>query len=133
MTEEYQYLNLISEILETGSKIPNRTEGNTISIFGANMRFSLKNSILPLLTTKHIQFDFVVKELLWFISGSTDANVLSRQNVSIWNANGSRKTLDSLGFNYRSTGDLGPIYGFQWRHYGTKYKSANENYKNLGN
>lgn len=59
--------------------------------------------------------------LLWLLQGSTNANELSEKGVKIWEANGSRAFLDSLGFTDREEGDLGPVYGFQWRHFGAEY------------
>lgn len=69
--------------------------------------------VLPLITTKRVYWKGVVEELLWFIRGETNSKTLSAKNVKIWDANGSRQFLDSLGFTSRPEGDLGPIYGFQ--------------------
>lgn len=60
--------------------------------------------------------------IFWLLQGSTNANELSEKGVKIWNANGSRAFLDNLGFTDRDVGDLGPVYGFQWRHCGAEYK-----------
>lgn len=68
---------------------------------------------MPLLTTKKMFWKAIVEELLWFISGSTDAKKLSAKGVKIWDANGSREFLDKQGFRDRREGDLGPVYGFQ--------------------
>lgn len=87
---------------------------------------------MPLLTTKRILWRAVVEELLWFVSGSTDSRILASRGVKIWDANGSRSNLDSLGFHDRDEGDLGPIYGFQWRHFGAKYISSKDDYRNKG-
>lgn len=129
---EYQYLNLLRRVIDHGAKKTNRTETPTRSLFGPQMRFSLKNGVIPLLTTKRIFWRAVVEELLWFISGSTDSTVLASRGVKIWDANGSRTNLDSMGFVDRATGDLGPIYGFQWRHYGAKYTSSKADYQHKG-
>lgn len=59
--------------------------------------------------------------ILWLLQGSTNSNELSEKGVKIWDANGSRAFLDNLGFTDREEGDLGPVYGFQWRHFGAKY------------
>ena len=67
-----------------------------------------------------------------FISGSTDSEALSKQDVHIWDKNGSREALDTSGFTSRRTGDLGPVYGFQWRHFGASYIDADANYDGLG-
>lgn len=87
---------------------------------------------MPLLTTKRVFWKAVVEELLWFIRGSTDAKELSSRGVRIWDANGSRQELDRLGFTERQEGDLGPVYGFQWRHYGAEYRGLDANYAGQG-
>lgn len=127
--EEVQYLNLVRRIIETGVHKKDRTGTGTLSIFGAQQRFSLRNNAFPLLTTKRVFWRGVAEELFWFLSGSTDATVLSqKRNVHIWDANGSRENLDKMGFHDREVGDLGPIYGFQWRHFGGKYYEAKLTY-----
>lgn len=73
-----------------------------------------------------------MEELLWFIRGSTDANELSKRGVHIWDANGSRDYLDKLGFKDRDEGDLGPVYGFQWRHFGAEYRGMKQSYDSQG-
>lgn len=74
----------------------------------------------------------MVTELLWFISGSTSSVPLSEAGIKIWDGNGSREYLDSVGLSHRSVGDLGPIYGFQWRHFGAKYVDAASDYTGEG-
>ncbi|CAF2651737.1 unnamed protein product [Rotaria sp. Silwood2] len=131
--EEKQYLNLVKEIIEKGVKKSDRTGIGTLSIFGpTNMRFNLRNGRFPLLTTKRVFWRGVVEELLWIISGKTDANILNEKNVKIWNDNGTREFLDKLGFTKRQEGDLGPIYGFQWRHCGAKYIDCKTDYTDQG-
>lgn len=88
--------------------------------------------ILPLLTTKRVFLRAVVAELLWFIAGSTSSLPLSDQNVHIWDGNGSREYLDKVGLPHRAVGDLGPVYGFQWRHFGAEYQEATTSYEGLG-
>lgn len=109
---ERQYLSLVEEILTKGLEKSDRTGTGTKSIFGAQMRFDLKEG-LPLLTTKRVYFKGVLEELLWFISGNTNANELNKVGVKIWNPNGTREFLDKCGLFQREQGDLGPIYGFQ--------------------
>ena len=130
--EEHQYLDLIRTILERGNVKGDRTGTGTISLFGAQMRFSLRDNSFPLLTTKRVFWRGVVEELLWFIRGDTNANHLTEKNVKIWEPNGSREFLDSLGFQDREQGDLGPVYGFQWRHFGAKYVDFKSNYNGEG-
>ncbi|XP_044751158.1 thymidylate synthase-like [Coccinella septempunctata] len=129
--EEYQYLQLITKILQDGIKRSERSGLGTYSLFGAQMRFNLRNHF-PLLTTKRVFWRGVVEEMLWFISGSTNSFHLSSKNVHIWDANSTREFLDAAGLPDREEGDLGPIYGFQWRHYGAEYKGMNADYTNKG-
>lgn len=132
-TEEEQYLNLVKQILKYGEKQIDRTKVGTLSIFGPDiMRFSLGNNRIPILTTKKVFWKGVVEELLWMIRGSTDAKELSKRGVKIWDANGTRSFLDSLGFKDREEGDLGPVYGFQWRYSGATYIDCKTNYKGQG-
>jgi thymidylate synthase len=88
--------------------------------------------VLPLLTTKRVFLRAVVAELLWFVSGSTSSLELSAAGVKIWDGNGSREFLDSVGLGHRAVGDLGPVYGFQWRHFGAEYVDAQADYTGQG-
>lgn len=83
-----------------------RTGTGTYGIFGAQMRYSLRDNIFPLLTTKRVFWRAVVEELLWFIRGSTNANELKAKNIRIWDGNSSREFLDSLGFTDREEGNF---------------------------
>ena len=118
--EENQYLKLIKDI-DTFGTMENGRNGNAKTIFGSGMHFSLQDGTIPILTTKKVAWKTCLKELLWFIKGSTDNKELQEQNVKIWNDNASRDFLDSRGLNYEEN-DLGPIYGHQWRHFNAKYK-----------
>lgn len=130
--DELQYLKLIQNILDNGTRKEDRTGTGTISIFGAQMRFSLRNNNFPLLTTKRVFWRGVAEELLWFVRGCTNAKELSNKGVHIWDANGSRDFLDKQGLQHREEGDLGPVYGFQWRHFGAKYINMHTNYEGQG-
>lgn len=129
--EENQYLNLLDDILSTNSEFVGRN-GKTLSIFGSAMRFSLENNSIPLITTKKVAWKTCLRELLWFIKGSTNNKLLKEQNVHIWDANGSREFLDSRGLQNNNEDDLGPIYGFQWRHFNADYVSCDTDYSNKG-
>jgi len=118
--EEYQYLNLIQNILENGFWEEGRN-GKTKSIFGHSMRFSLKDGKIPILTTKKTAWKTCLKELLWFIRGETDNKILKEQGVHIWDANASREFLDSRGLKLNPVDILGPVYGFQWRNFNAGY------------
>lgn len=131
--DEYQYLNLIRDVMNTGATRPDRTGTGTISIFAPpSLRFSLANNTLPLLTTKRVFTRGVLEELLWFVRGDTDGGALAARDVHIWDGNGSRAFLDSRGLTHRKEGDLGPVYGFQWRHFGAEYVDAWADYKGKG-
>ncbi|TKA79051.1 Thymidylate synthase [Cryomyces minteri] len=135
--EEHQYLNLIRDILKRGEHRPDRTGTGTYSIFAPpQLKFSLSDSagtpILPLLTTKRVFLHAVIAELLWFVAGSTSSLPLSAQGIKIWDGNGSRAYLDSVGLDHRAEGDLGPVYGFQWRHFGAAYVDATTDYTGQG-
>ncbi|XP_004273821.1 thymidylate synthase [Orcinus orca] len=128
---ELQYLGQIEHILRCGFRKDDRTGTGTLSVFGMQARYSLRDEF-PLLTTKRVFWKGVLEELLWFIKGSTNAKELSSKGVKIWDANGSRDFLDSLGFSTRAEGDLGPVYGFQWRHFGAEYKEMDSDYSDKG-
>jgi thymidylate synthase len=118
--EEEQYLNLIREILDRGTWEEGRN-GKTKSIFGNSMRFSLANGKIPILTTKKTAWKTCLKELLWFIRGETDNKLLQDQGVHIWDGNSTREFLDSRGLINYEVGELGPIYGRQWRQFNAPY------------
>lgn len=130
--EEEQYLQLVRDVIATGVQKNDRTGVGTLSKFGHQMRFSLRNGQFPLLTTKQVYWKGVVEELLWMLRGCTDSKTLNEQKVKIWNDNASRATLDKMGFHQRAEGDLGPIYGFQWRHFGAKYINSATDYSGQG-
>lgn len=130
--EENQYLDLIRQIMAVGNKKGDRTGTGTISLFGAQMRFSLRDGVIPLLTTKRVFWRGVAEELLWFIKGSTNAKELQEKGVRIWDGNSSKEFLEKSGFHDREEGDLGPIYGFQWRHFGAEYSDMHADYSGKG-
>jgi dihydrofolate reductase/thymidylate synthase len=128
---EYQYLDLVRDIIANGDRRGDRTGVGTVAVFGRTMRFDLAHGF-PLLTTKRVFWRGVLEELLWFIAGSTDARKLSAKGVRIWDGNGSREYLDSVGLSHRREGDLGPVYGFQWRFFGAEYIGCETQYKGQG-
>ena len=127
--DENQYLHLIEDILSEGTKEEGRN-GTTFAVFGAAMHFSLNDRRVPFLTTKRVAWKTCLKELLWFIRGETDNALLQAQNVHIWDGNASREFLDSRGLVNRAEGDLGPIYGFQWRNFGGEYPANHDSNSN---
>src|ERR1700729_777669 len=99
-----QYLQLVRKILDEGERRDDRTGTGTIAIFGVQTKYDLRKGF-PLLTTKKVKFDSVLRELLWFLRGSTNINDDLTQHTPIWDAWANEK------------GELGPIYGYQWRYW----------------
>jgi thymidylate synthase len=129
--EEQQYLDLVQNIIANGTLEEGRN-GNTYAIFGNSMRFSLQNGQIPILTTKKLAWKTCLRELLWFIKGSTNNDLLVEQGVHIWDGNASRNFLDDRGLTERREGDLGPIYGHQWRHFNAAYQDCDTDYSGQG-
>ena len=101
-----QYLDLMRRVRDTGSPKSDRTGTGTVSVFGHQMRFDLRDGF-PLVTTKKVHVKSIIHELIWFLNGDTNIAYLERNGVSIWD--------DWADAN----GDLGPIYGHQWRSWRT--------------
>jgi dihydrofolate reductase / thymidylate synthase len=121
---EEGYLEILKDILKNGQEINNRN-GITISNFGYLLKFNNINNF-PLLTTKRVYFKGVLEELLWFLKGSYNTDYLQQKNIHIWDGNSSREYLDANGFKYYKEGELGPVYGWQWRSYGKKYNKLGD-------
>tara|TARA_Y100000992_G_scaffold302270_1_gene275784 strand:+ start:24072 stop:24950 length:879 start_codon:yes stop_codon:yes gene_type:complete len=128
---ENQYLDLIKHILKNGTFEDGRN-GRTKSVFGYSMRYSLRDGVVPLLTTKRVAWKTCFHELIWFIRGCTDNTKLIEKNVHIWDANATREFLDSRGLTKNKENDLGPVYGHQWRHFNASYSNCHEDYEGKG-
>ncbi|WP_343152528.1 thymidylate synthase [Buchnera aphidicola] len=114
------YLKLIKNVLNFGKDKKDRTGIGTLSIFGYNMRINLKNGF-PLITTKCCHIRSIIYELLWFLKGETNIDYLNKHKVSIWDEWADEK------------GDLGPIYGKQWRSWKTNNEKKIDQIKNVIN
>jgi thymidylate synthase len=112
---EAQYLHILHDLMMTGEERETRN-GITLSKFGKTISWDLADGF-PLLTTKKMFWKGIVEELLFFIRGETDTTKLSQKGVKIWEPNTTREFLDNLGFTNRPVGDMGPMYGYQWRHF----------------
>ena len=111
-----QYLEVLRDVMDRGVDRPDRTGTGTRALFGAQLRFAMSDGF-PIITTKRVSFEAVKAELLWFISGSSDVNDLRRLGVRIWDANAEA---DYWKPKARFDGDVGRIYGVQWRHWRTR-------------
>jgi thymidylate synthase len=116
---EEGYINLLKDTLD--GEFKNTRNGNVFSRFGCMIKFDNISTSFPLITSKKVFFRGIVEELLWFLKGSTNANELKEKNVNIWNGNSTREYLDSVGLQDYEEGELGPVYGWQWRMFGKKY------------
>lgn len=128
---EQQYLDLLSRVLTDGDRRVDRTGVGTLSVFGAMVRFDVSHGEAPILTTKRVYWKTAIKEMLWFLSGGTNLRPLLEQNVRIWTdwplaryRRATGETIDQQEFERRIVadetfardwGELGPVYGKQWR------------------
>lgn len=125
------YHALLKRILETGTRRKCRN-GETVSCFSERIEFANVTAEFPLLTTKRVYWKGVIEELLWFLAGLTDVSKLRERDVHIWDGNSTREYLDALGLSYTEHEEGGPIYGFQWRHFGAKYVDCHTDYTGQG-
>ncbi len=121
------YLELMQRILDEGVERGDRTGVGTLSVFGHQMRYDL-SADFPLLTTKKLHLRSIIHELLWFLAGETHVASLQAAGVRIWNEWATAETCAKFG---RGPGDLGPIYGHQWRNFGAT-KQADGSYASDG-
>lgn len=129
--EEYQYINLLTDLLNEGTLEKGRN-GMVISAIGAAMHFSLEDGKIPILTTKKTAWKTCLKELLWFIKGKMDNKILNEQKVHIWDGNSTKEFMESRGLSHYREGDLGSLYGFQWRYWNAPYEGCDADYSGKG-
>jgi thymidylate synthase len=110
----HTYHQLLRRILEEGERREDRTGTGTIGIFGHQMRFDLRQGF-PLVTTKKVHLKSIIYELLWFLAGRTDNSWLKERGVTIWDEWATAEQCARFG---RGAGELGPVYGHQWRNFG---------------
>src|SRR3954453_12751812 len=116
-----QYHDLLRHILDKGNRHEDRTGVGTISTFGYQTRFDLREGF-PIVTTKRVPFRWIAEELFWFLSGSTDEADLRFRGVDIW---AEWATAEQTAKFSRAEGDLGPVYGYLWRSFGGDYPERN--------
>ena len=125
--EEKGYLRLMKYILENGVERDDRTGTGTISSFGHQLKFNLRDTF-PLSTTKRMFFRAIFEELMLYLTGKTDNKILQDKDIHIWDGNTSREFLDKRGLTQFPEGDMGATYGFNMRHYGGEYQDCHTNY-----
>lgn len=129
---EHQYIDMLRDIIDNGEEKKDRTGIGTKSLFGKQLRFSLENETIPLLTTKKVWYKGVVEELLFFLRGDHDNRKLKKKGVHIWDGNTSREYLDRYDKKHIETDDLGLAYGVQWRAAGAKLQNIDTDYRGKG-
>jgi thymidylate synthase len=128
------------ELIEEGYYQENRTGINAYCLFAKSFNYKMiENEIdgvmtyrIPLLTTKKVFVKGIFEELMWFLSGSTDSTELEKKRVNIWKGNTRREYLDSIGLNNYKEGQTGPLYGFQFRHWGAEFNPEKNDYTGEG-
>ncbi len=140
--EELRLQNAMSEIIERGMVRSTRTGVATRSVFGRMFEYVMEEKVnpatgtsmyrLPLLTSKRMFTRGVFGELKWFLNGRVDSKELERDGINIWKGNTSRAFLDQAGLIHHEEGETGPIYGFQWRHWGAAYAPGQTEYSGQG-
>lgn len=131
-SEERAFQRMIKRIVVEGVFHEERTGMGTQSIFGHQLTFSLENNRFPMSTLRKSFFRGIFEELMWFLRGQTNSKILSEKGVSIWEDNSRRDVLDKLNLAHLEEGDCGPIYGFQWRHWGAQYINCKTDYEGKG-
>jgi thymidylate synthase len=127
-THDHTYAKMLQDILAAGQAHADRTGTGTQSVFGGEYVYDMKDGF-PLLTTKKMAWRSIVVELMWFLQGRTDEAWLSERKCTIWKEWATAEQTAKFG---RKEGDLGPVYGFLWRHFGATYVDAWTDYTGQG-
>lgn len=127
---DYPYLEVLNDVFKHGDRRQTRN-AVTYSLFDKQVSFDVSQSF-PLLTTKRMFLKGIIEELLFFLKGDTNSKHLEEKGVRIWQGNTTREFLDSRGLKHYKEGDMGPMYGWNWRYFGTDYKGCDHNYSGKG-
>jgi dihydrofolate reductase/thymidylate synthase len=130
-SQEMEYLNLLTNILEKGNIRSDRTDTGTISIFGPQIKFSIRDNVLPLITTKKTFFRGIIEELLFFLRGDHDNRILIEKGINIWTKNTSKEYIEKYGKKLEEH-DLGKAYPVQWRAAGAPLQKLEDSYIGKG-
>jgi len=130
-SQETEYLNLLTNILKNGNVRSDRTNTGTISLFGPQIKFSIRDNILPLITTKKTFFRGIIEELLFFLRGDHDNRILIEKGINIWTKNTSKEYIEKYGKNLEEH-DLGKAYPVQWRAAGAPLQKLEDSYIGKG-
>jgi thymidylate synthase len=128
---EYKLLDLLRNIINNGERRIDRTGTGTLSLFGPQLEIDISNQF-PLMTTRTMSLRMIFEELMLFIRGQTNSKILEARNVNVWSGNTTREFLDSRGLYHYKEGDMGPTYGFMFRHAGADYQGCDKDYTHQG-
>jgi thymidylate synthase len=131
MMNEQGYLDLMKKVVYEGHRTKDRTGTGNRFLSGMSVKYDISNYRLPLFTTRKVPWKNVVEELLFFLRGDTDTKKLEAKQVFIWKQNSSEEFIKSRNLPYRE-GVIGPMYGFQHRHFGAEYKGPDVDYTGQG-
>jgi len=123
---EAGYLQFLEQVIKTGTQKQNRTTVNTRSVVGGEIVFDISNQAIPLLNTKFVAAKLIISELLWILRGNHTVDFLKTHKNKIWDEWATAEQCAKFG---RKSGDLGPVYGVQWRYFGGQYNSSIAHYE----
>lgn len=130
--EEALFLTMGRSILNQGESRDDRTGTGTLSAFGKQLTFDLSNNTFPLLTTRKMFLRGIFEELMLYLRGQTDSKILEEKKINVWQGNTTREFLDKRNLQHLPVGDMGPSYGFLFRHFGAKYIDCKTDYTGQG-